>query len=351
MNEKLQFSWGHIIAFLALIAVGYISFVGFTYLTNGNFAYAAIGMSVTLILYIIFFIGAQQMKASGQKMSRKIIWERIFIFGSPIIFIGGMISMSHFWTVKSQNDQIVGVFTESINGAKQLFSDYETYSNQRIDAYERNLNTIIANKSTDQESYRKAGFEDDKANIQKKNMVETLRLQLLSQNYDSLKVVAVKWIDEASKGASTWNVFLLGNTREIKSALNDWDNQLKEFSDKGLSNEAILTEVPKFSSNGAQTAITGIESLTASFTTQKFPTLAAIIFGIVIYLMLLFPYFLQDRHTKSVYRLIGDEHSQQAKHHRSKTPKRHTQERDEDNESEDDTVELHLEEDDDYPSF
>ena len=81
MNEKLQFSWGHIIAFLALIAVSYISFVGFTYLTNGNFTFALVGMGITDIVFILFFIGAQQMKASGVKMKSKIIWERIFIFG------------------------------------------------------------------------------------------------------------------------------------------------------------------------------------------------------------------------------------------------------------------------------
>ena len=331
MNEKLQFSWGHIIAFLALIAVGYLSFVGLTYLTNGDFVFAAIGMSVTLLLFIIFFIGAQQLKASGYKMSTKIVWERIFIFGSPVLLICGMVPISHFWTVKSQNKDIVAKFTKSIEGAKQLFTDYESYSNKRIDEYEKELNTIIANRKTDKESYNKAGFEDYGANIQKKNMVETLRLQLLSQNYDSLKEVAEKWIAEANKGASTWNVFLLGNTREIKSALTDWDNQLKDFSAKELSNEAILSEVPKFKSTGAQSAIDGIESLTSSFTTQKFPTPAAIIFGVVIYFMLLFPYFLQDRHSKNIYRLIGTEHSQRT--------------------FAVDTEELNLEEDNDYPSF
>ena len=127
MNEKLQFSWGHIIAFIALIAVSYISFVGFTYLTNGDFTFALLGMGLTDIVFILFFIGAQQMKASGVKMKRKIIWERIFIFGSPIIFIAGMISMSHFWTVRSQNDAIVKTFKNAINSSRQLFSDYEEY--------------------------------------------------------------------------------------------------------------------------------------------------------------------------------------------------------------------------------
>ncbi|MBD5356062.1 MAG: hypothetical protein HDR88_03525 [Bacteroides sp.] len=301
MNERLKFSWGHILAFLTLIAVSYISFMGFTYLTNGDFNFALFGMGITDIVFILFFIGAQQMKASGVKMRRKIIWERIFIFGSPIVFIAGMISMSHFWTVRSQNDEIVSTFTTSINDARQLFTDYEEYSNQRIETYQNNLNRIINNKATDPLTYRKAGFEDSKATIQRDNMVETLRLQLLSQNYDSLRNVASAWIDNADQGASTWNVFLLGNTREIKEALNNWENQLKNFSFKEMSNETLGGEVIHFQSNGANNAIAGIDSLIASFTTQKFPTLAAIIFGIVIYIMLLFPYCLQERHTKSSY--------------------------------------------------
>lgn len=303
MNEKLQFSWGHIIAFLALIAVGYISFMGFTYLTNGNFRISFIGLAVTVLFYIIFFIGAQQMKASGEKMKKKIIWERIFIFGSPLIFILGMISMSHFWTVKSQNDEIVNTFTSSINNAKKLFSDYETYSINRITAYEDGLNDIIKNKSTDQKSFKNAGFEEDKANIQKENMVETLRLQLLSQNYDALKNSAIKWIDNASQGASTWNVFLLGNTQEIKEAIKNWESELKTFSSKQLTNETIATgEVTIFTSNGAEEAIEGIDGLTSSFTTQKFPSVFAIIFGVLLYFMLLFPYFIQERHSKSSYK-------------------------------------------------
>lgn len=341
MNEKLQFSWGHIFAFLALIVVSYISFVGFTYLTNGNFTFALIGMGITDLFYILFFIGAQQLKASGVKMYRKIIWERIFIFGSPLIFILGMISMSHFWTVNSQNDEIVKSFTTSINNAKQLFSDYETYSNNRIENYENALNQIIANRASDNERFKKVGFDEKIAQVQKDNMVELLRLQLLSQNYDSLKTVALEWIDDASQGASTLNVFLLGNTREIKEALNNWENQLKNFSAKEVSNESLISEVPHFCSNGVQNSISGIDGLTASFTTQKFPTLGAIIFGIVIYFMLLFPYLLQDRHTKSVYRLIGDEKTNSNKNSKKKNV----------NDNEEDQAELQLEEDSDYPTF
>lgn len=351
MNEKLQFSWGHIIAFLALIAVSYISFVGFTYLTNGNFTFALIGMGITDIVYILFFIGAQQMKASGVKMKRKIIWERIFIFGSPVIFIAGMVSMSHFWTVRSQNDEIVETFKNSINSSRQLFSDYEEYSNQRIDSYQNILTQIIVNKSSNPQAFKKSGFDESKATVQRDNMVETLRLQLLSQNYDSLKTVANKWINDAAQGASTWNVFLLGNTREIKDALGNWENQLKSFSVKEMSNEAIIRNVDHFQSSGAKNAISGIDSLTSAFTTQKFPTLTAIVFGLIIYFMLLFPYFIQDRHTKNVYRLTGSESNhirKKAKHSKHRQP---TSSEDSYDDSMDDTETLKLEEDNDYPTF
>ena len=351
MNEKLQFSWGHIISFLALIAVSYISFVGYTYLTNGNFTYALIGMGLTDIFYILFFIGAQQMKASGVKMKRKIIWERIFIFGSPIVFIAGMISMSHFWTVRSQNEEIVETFKKSINSSKQLFTDYEEYSNQRIETYQNNLTQIIVNKSSNPQTFKNAGFEDSKASIQRDNMVETLRLQLLSQNYDSLKTVANKWIDDAAQGASTWNVFLLGNTQEIKAALGNWENQLKSFSAKQMSNEALLGEVEHFQSNGAKNAIEGIDSLTSSFITQHFPTLAAIIFGLIIYLMLLFPYFIQDRHTKNVYRLTGSESKTKHKKVKSSRSQKPISPEDSYDNSPEEVETVNIEEDNDYPSF
>lgn len=307
MNETLKFSWGHIIAFLALIAVSYISFMGFTYLTNGDFTIALIGMGITDLVYIIVFIGAQQLKASGVNMKKKIIWERILIFGSPLIFVAGMISMSHFWSVRSRNASIVQQFTTSIENAKQLFSDYEDYSNKRISLYEMGLNTLINNPITRPEIFKRSGLTLEKANIQKDNMVETLQLQLLSSNYYNLKTKALKWIEEANQGASTWNVFLLGNTQEIKSAIDNWENQLKSFSAKEMSNESLVveSEVIPFDSTGARQSIDGIDGLTSAFTTPQKPNVYATIFGLVIYGMLIFPYLIQERHSKSNYTIFG----------------------------------------------
>ena len=137
-------------------------------------------------------------------------------------------------------------------------------------------------------------------------MVQTLKLQLLSVNYDSLKVEATKWIDSSSKGASTWNVFLLGNTRAIRSAIHSWNEQLQAFSRNKLTNEEISGNVVKqFDGGSFEKVDQGFNNLTSLFTQKAFPNIVAIITAVILFFALLFPYILQDRHTKSLYRLIG----------------------------------------------
>lgn len=322
MNEKLKFSWGHIIAFIAVIITSYIAFMGFTYLSDGNFTLAIILMAVTDILFILFFIGAQQMKASGENIRKKIVWERIFFFGAPVVFIAGMIAMSHFWTVHSREDEVVEGFTNAINGSKQMFNDYLEYSQNRIDKYDNTLADVIHNRFASPETYSAAGFKDINneklADLQRENMVEVLKLQLLSPNFTALQDTAMAWIDDANQGASSWNVFLLGNTREIKAALLNWEEQLRAFTDYKLTNEEIIESVEPFTSDAARKAVDGINSLKDVFTSQAFPTWQAILFALVLYLMLIFPYLIQERHSKSWYRLIGNENSKSPQKHKNK---------------------------------
>ncbi|MDE6296461.1 MAG: hypothetical protein K2L89_01320 [Muribaculaceae bacterium] len=300
MNERLNFSWGHIIAFLALLLISYISFMGLTYLTNGNFTFSIVGMIIIDLVYLAVFIGAQMLKGSGVKMDRKIKMERVLIFASPAIFIAGMIFMSHFFTVNRQEEEIRKVFNASIGDTRQLFADYENYTRERMENYDKMLTGIISDPAK-ADLYKKAGFVKEKENVQKENMKETLHLQLNSPSYASVKESALKWIDDAQNGATTWNVFILGNTKEIKETIKNWEEQLRSFSSKKMSNEELAGPVPEFKSQGAQAALNGLEKLNVTFTTQKFPTIWAIIFGIVVYFMLILPYLLQRRHTKSQY--------------------------------------------------
>ena len=301
MNEKLQFSWGHIVAFIAIIAISYFSFMGYTYLSNGNYMVAIAGAVLTDVLFLLVFLGAQMMKASGKKIARKIIWERVILFVSPLLFVVGMIAFSHFWTVKSQDKEISEHFVGALNNSRQLFSDYDTYASLRLKQYNYHLDNIIANKSQNPQAFKQAGFEDGKEKIQKENMLTALNLMLNSKSYEDLKNKALVWIDKANEGANTWNIFLLGNQKEIKETLGNWERELKEMSQHHLSNETAGTgDIPEFTSSGAAMAIEGLDSMADTLQTQKFPTVAAIFFGIVLYLMLILPYFIQQRHGRQV---------------------------------------------------
>lgn len=300
MNEHLKFSWAHIIAFLAIIALSYTSFVGLVYLFGGDFLYAGLLTLAIDILLIGVFIGLQYMKASGEKIWRKIVWERILIVIAPIVLITALLPSAHFWNVVSQNDDIAREFQNSIGNSRQLFNDYLSYANNRIEQYESSLNQIIDERRRNPGQYELAGFQLEKESIQKENMIKTLQLQLLSDNYERINKSALNWIDGAQEGASVWNVFLLGNIEEIKEAIISWQDQLKSFSNKEMTNEAIVKDVPEFRSEGANLAMIGIDNMTHNLETQGLPGIAVILYGIILFAMLLLPYLVQQRHGRQV---------------------------------------------------
>lgn len=311
MNEQLKFSWGHIIAFLALIILSYITFVGVTYKTDGDFTKAAIAMVAIDVVLFVFFIGAQMLKATTRKFAKRIWAERILAFGSPVAFSLCLMPYFHFGTVQSQDEEIVRHFTDAISASKQMFADYDNYSKERISNYDHMLSRVITNKSIHPDEFTSCGFSNGKEEIQRGNMVKALHLQLISENYDSLKTEATKWIESSSTGASTWNVFLLGNTKEIKTAIHDWNVQLQEFANHKMNNEEFngYNVVKTFEevSGSLNSVDSGLDGLTTKFTKSSFPPIGSILGAIVLYFALLFPYFLQDRHTKSQFRLLGME--------------------------------------------
>lgn len=286
INETLKFSWGHIIAFIAIIFISYVTFMGIAYLRDGNFLEAGIGVLVIDLLLILFFIVPQILKGTDEKFSRKIIFERILFFGAPIAFCLLMQPFAHFWTVFSNRADIETSFSKSIEGAKGMFVSYEDYANKRIEEYDGKL--------------RKAKTEAIHRNIE----VEALRLQLLADNYTNLKQSAIEWINKAS-GATVWNVFMIGNIKTIERALDDWNESLTSFSTNRIQDE-VESVIPFSSADesvvGAKQQLGGLKK---KYAETSSPTALALGIGLFMYLLLLFPYVVQSRNTKSLYRLIG----------------------------------------------
>lgn len=288
INETLKFSWGHIIAFVALIFISYVSFMGITYLTDGDFLYAGLGVLIINLILIVFFIIPQILKGTDEKFSRKIVFERILFFAAPIFFIAAMVPYAHFWTVFENRNEIETTFSESIKTTKGMFDSYEVYANNRIKEYDKKL-------------------AQDKTNaVHRSNEVEALRLQIIADNYNALKESAIKWIDNAS-GATVWNVFMIGNIKKIEGAIEHWNSSLNNFSSKIMSDEPSGVEPFSASDPSVTIAMGNLNNLRSVYTTMEAPTMLSIGIGLLLYILLLFPYIIQSRNTKSTYRLIGSE--------------------------------------------
>lgn len=300
-NVLHKFSWGHIIAFVALIAISYVIFMGFSYLNGGDFRDSLINTLGIDVVLLITFIGAQMLKGVDRKFRRWIKIERILIILCPIAFICAMVPYNHFWNVFSNRETVEKNFGDAIKSSKQLFDDYDTYANNRIMAYDHALDSAIANKTFSKYNHSECNFSTP--DIQKNAFVETLRLQLLSNNTDTLRDAAVKWIDEASVGASVWNAFLLGNIREIKDAIDGWNSILIGYSEPVISNEeTCVGNVEPFHENNEAivTAKNKLDEVTNLYTKLSGSVSPyTVVTGIILFLCLLFPYFLQERNTKA----------------------------------------------------
>ncbi len=302
LNNRLRFSWSHIIAFIAMIAVSYFTFMGAVYHTGGNFIAAAVGLAVVDFMLILVFIGAQQLKASGTKMRRKILWERLLIFSSPIIFAAATVFCQYFWDIRTRQHDILSEFNSALNDAGEMFNEYDSYADDRIEQYESRLDSIQSMHSNDPYVYGKLGFTAGEEQYQRENMLLTLRTQLFGKRYKTLRDAAYGWIRDARRGASVWNVFIVGNIDVIRHTIRIWDEQLNEFSADRMSNECIISE---FRSESAQSAIDRISRVEKSLSCSSIrPSPAGIAICLVLYIMLLLPYMIQRRDGKSVYSLI-----------------------------------------------
>ena len=120
---------------------------------------------------------------------------------------------------------------------------------------------------------------------------------------------ANKWIDDANQGASVWNAFLVGNIKEISTAIISWNKTLTSYSKPILSNEVNnQEEIIAFGDNNSaiSDAIQDLADLRQIYMTKKGINIQTIWTGVILFIMLLFPYLLQNRNTKAndVYSLL-----------------------------------------------
>ena len=286
MNRKLRFSWGHIVAFLALIFIAYVVFMGATYYTAGNYYVGLITMGCCVLLIVLTILGAQVLKGVDKKFHRSIVWERILVSCSPFIILIVGIPFTHFWTVQSSEGQIIQQFEESIKASMSIFSDYESYSDSRIEQ----LKSSLATKIKDEQFIN--------------NRIDELSLYLKGSTTKSIEE-AKGWIYKVGNSPSIWNVFLFGNISTIEGSIEQWTESLNAISQKSISSE---TDVDSFSTANIHKdkALNGLKELKKMYKKGKAPNVLAITTLLICYLMLLCPYFIQERHSRNIETFFGN---------------------------------------------
>lgn len=284
MNKKLRFSWSHIIAFLALIFIAYVTFMGVTYYTQGNYLIAIIAAAVSVALLAGIMLGAQVLKGVDRKFHRSIVWERVLIFLSPLIILAALVPYSHFWTVLGRESEIVEKFSIAVKESQGVFTDYENYAKNRY----AQLRDVLAKQNL--------------TNQQRTNRLNELEMWLLSDNHKSFKQQVETWTSQVSKRPTVWNVFIFGNINKIEQAVTQWTKTLNKISMKHLSPES--TNVQPFGNPNPhqQKAIADLKEMSGLYTDKSFPNVWAVVTILVCYAMLLFPYLIQERHSRNPYR-------------------------------------------------
>lgn len=308
MHEKLKFSWSHIIAYLALIGIAYVSYVGLFYNLDSGFVKPGIYTGFIIITLWFWFIGMQKIKGVSNvpliKYFRfdKSIWvERILFFTAPIVLVICLIPFNHAMNVVGNADNIEKTYKVTISLSEKFFKDYEKYCDQRIQNYTiklKNDSTTKVNESTINSE------------------VEILRRQLLGDNYSMLKNEVLGnddtsgWIDKVNKETNVWNVFMIGNIKVIEGAISGWSSDLENLSKVVLSTEGSDSkEIKPFDSdkeilNNINDGFVELRNIYSQDELYKGLNFRTILYGILLYLMLMFPYIVEERHPLNSYRLM-----------------------------------------------
>ena len=293
MNKRLITSWLHVFMIIALLAIFYAVFEGLSFYSGGNFRLAGIAAAFIMLLVFLMFFIPQQLKGRDGNFRKMIIFERyLILLLAPLSLILAAFPISHFLNIQRNEPTVIHQFTCAIDTAKNMFDEYEKYANERICRYDHHLR--------------------HKSKIVRENKIKALQLQILSANYDTLRISAQEWIETYAKKPSTLNVFILGNIEGIKQAIANWNTQLQDLSEKRLSDEPEGCDAFTNPSKSAIIATTLFDGLGQQYRLRQPLSLWDVWVMLFLWLLLMLPYLFQKRHSKSTKRLFGKEVKKQS---------------------------------------
>ncbi|MBQ3676098.1 MAG: hypothetical protein IKO90_06900 [Bacteroidales bacterium] len=284
MNETLKFSWGHIVAFLAMIMISYVTFTGAAYLYDTNLLVSALWAIASFLVMFVVFVGTQQMKAVEKNFTRSIVLERIGVVLSVVVLVL-LVTISpfkHFWTVYSNKSEIMEEFAMSIDSSKSIFENYDAYVEERIEK-------TLQSKSPEKNA---------QAELMRLQLQPSFATQTESFDYQTKKLEIEQWIDKARQ-SSVWNVFVIGNLTKIQSGVEMWKTTLESWSSKKFYDGDMEPYKATYD------ITSNFNNLKQKFTKSVAFQWRAILWALVGYFCMALPWLLQRRPVKNPNSLFG----------------------------------------------
>lgn len=298
MNLKnLKFPLGVIINVLTAIVFGYVCFLATNFETLGNKEKSIITALFIIVSLIVTSLGAKLLKQTTNNFKTGLILECILLLlYTGIMFYATYQYFSHYFVVEARKTEIQTSTNTNISQAESIYRQYQTYVDDRLRNYNGQLASAVRSKGGAITPYTKLGFNPlIKVNdvIQTKNLIFKLESALLPTNYKSMKVADSTWLADARVSVNNWEpIKLVDVINDIENNSNNSLNELIAFSNHKAKNEAAS----EFSLNPT----IPFSNVKDNFTTHGSSPPVAILFAILTWLLMLLPWFISKRDTRSV---------------------------------------------------
>lgn len=289
MNKK--FNYALVISLICAFIYGFITFLSLNFFWNGNIMKSVfVAISIICVLELIVFV-LKLLKSASHDFIKNAYYEISILIIFLLFSIVLSVTYSHYFTVRDRKQNISNKILTDIDKSKKMFDAYETYANNRIRTYNEQLETAISGKVSNKAFFLETGFRDngESYSIQRNRMIRVFSDDLMPAQYDSLKVHAFKWLDDAEVSLTKWKpIGLMSVISSIEKEVIQWRSQLQNYS---LSTKKAETDPFQY-----QISFSSVEQ---ELTKQQIPTLFSIITALLLYCLILLPYLATSRIQKS----------------------------------------------------
>lgn len=299
--EKSKFSLADTLTLISAVIFGFITFLSYNFISGGDKSQSIMMAFIWTISITACALLAKFLKRANGNFKKVIYFEWLFLL---LFLIFGGLSLkkfAHVINVYEEREEIQTKLINNIDNVKRLYPAYDTYVGSRKSNYSEELDNAVSRKTIDATDFHNYGFNDERpTHEQIENFMFVLNAELIPSNYDAengIKDVNNKWLDESRQVVNNPWSFAFGIQDILQSLENNatkWRNELIGFSTFRMDNENA--EDFNYSFNFQNISGNTLAKISS-------PSIVGIIIGVVLLFLMLLPYLISNRSTKSTVTL------------------------------------------------